>query len=120
MSNQEVIWSNILWKSRVPQALTALVAGAGLSVSGLQMQTVFRNPLAGPSILGINTGASLGVALVMLLGGGSITAGVFSISGRIDARFVSAKNAVANGGAGRNGGRNSKILGIPRLSARIG
>lgn len=46
MSNQEVIWSNILWKSRVPQALTALVAGAGLSVSGLQMQTVFRNPLA--------------------------------------------------------------------------
>ena len=81
MSNQEVIWSNILWKSRVPQALTALVAGAGLSVSGLQMQTVFRNPLAGPSILGINTGASLGVALVMLLGGGSITAEVFSISG---------------------------------------
>ena len=52
-----------------------------LAVSGLMLQTVFSNPLAGPSILGINTGASLGVALVMLLGGGSITAGVFSISG---------------------------------------
>ena len=69
MSNQEVIWSNILWKSRVPQALTSLVAGAGLSVSGLQMQTVFRNPLAGPSVLGISSGASLGVACVVLLSG---------------------------------------------------
>ena len=49
--NESVIWQNIIWKSRVPQALTALVAGAGLSVSGLQMQTVFRNPLAGPSVL---------------------------------------------------------------------
>ena len=47
--NESVIWQNIIWKSRVPQALTALVAGAGLSVSGLQMQTVFRNPLAGPA-----------------------------------------------------------------------
>ena len=44
--NESVIWQNIIWKSRVPQALTALVAGAGLSVSGLQMQTVFRNPWA--------------------------------------------------------------------------
>lgn len=69
MSNQEIIWSNIIWKSRVPQALTALVAGAGLSVSGLQMQTVFRNPLAGPSVLGISSGASLGVACVVLLSG---------------------------------------------------
>ena len=43
-------WQNIIWKSRFPQALTALVAGAGLSISGLQMQTVFRNPLAGPSV----------------------------------------------------------------------
>ncbi len=66
---QMAIWSNILWKSRVPQALTALVAGAGLSVSGLQMQTVFRNPLAGPSVLGISSGASLGVACVVLLSG---------------------------------------------------
>ena len=67
--NESVIWKNIIWKSRVPQALTALVAGAGLSVSGLQMQTVFRNPLAGPSVLGISSGASMGVAFVVLLSG---------------------------------------------------
>lgn len=63
------IWRNIIFASRVPQALTALVAGAGLAVSGLQMQTVFRNPLAGPSVLGISNGASLGVACVVLLSG---------------------------------------------------
>lgn len=68
--NESVIWQNIIWKSRVPQALTALAAGAGLSVSGLQMQTVFRNPLAGPSVLGISSGASMGVAFVVLLSGG--------------------------------------------------
>ena len=55
-TDESIIWQNIIWKSRVPQALTALVAGAGLSVSGLQMQTVFRNPLAGPSVLGIVEG----------------------------------------------------------------
>ena len=66
---ESVIWLNIIWKSRVPQALTAMVAGAGLAVSGLQMQTVFRNPLAGPSVLGISSGASLGVAFVVLLSG---------------------------------------------------
>ncbi len=64
-----MIWSNIIWSSRVPQALTALMAGAGLAVSGLQMQTVFRNPLAGPSVLGISNGASLGVAMVVLMSG---------------------------------------------------
>lgn len=63
------IWANIIWKSRVPQALTALVAGAGLAVGGLMMQTVFHNPLAGPSVLGISSGASLGVAFVVLLTG---------------------------------------------------
>ncbi len=63
------IWQNIIMKSRVPQALTAVMAGAGLAVSGLQMQTVFRNPLAGPSVLGISNGASLGVAFVVLLSG---------------------------------------------------
>lgn len=62
-------WQNIIWKSRFPQALTALVAGAGLSISGLQMQTVFRNPLAGPSVLGISSGASMGVAFVVLFSG---------------------------------------------------
>lgn len=68
--NESIIWQNIIWKSRIPQAITAVVAGAGLSISGLQMQTVFRNPLAGPSVLGISSGASLGVALVILLSGG--------------------------------------------------
>lgn len=63
------IWTNIVWKSRLPQALTAIMAGAGLAVSGLQMQTVFRNPLAGPSVLGISNGSALGVALVVLLSG---------------------------------------------------
>ncbi|MCR4613399.1 MAG: iron ABC transporter permease [Bacteroidaceae bacterium] len=63
------IWRNIVMQSRVPQALTALMAGAGLAVSGLQMQTVFHNPLAGPSVLGISNGASLGVACVVLLSG---------------------------------------------------
>lgn len=67
--DEPVVWQNIVWKSRIPQSLTALVAGAGLSVSGLQMQTVFRNPLAGPSVLGISSGASLGVASVILLSG---------------------------------------------------
>lgn len=74
-------WSFILWESRLPQALTALLCGGALAVCGLMLQTAFKNPLAGPSILGINAGASLGVAFVMLLFGGSITAGVFSLSG---------------------------------------
>lgn len=69
IGDEPIIWQNIIWKSRFPQTLTALVAGAGLSISGLQMQTVFRNPLAGPSELGISSGASLGVALVILLSG---------------------------------------------------
>lgn len=68
-ADESIIWQNIIWKSRFPQTLTALVAGAGLSIAGLQMQTVFRNPLAGPSELGISSGASLGVALVILLSG---------------------------------------------------
>ena len=64
-----IIWANIILKSRLPQALTAMMAGAGLGVSGLLMQTVFRNPLAGPSVLGISSGASLGVACIVLLSG---------------------------------------------------
>ena len=63
------IWQNIVLKSRVPQSMTAMMAGAGLAVSGLLMQTVFHNPLAGPSVLGISSGASLGVAFVILLSG---------------------------------------------------
>lgn len=68
-AEESIIWQNIIWKSRFPQTITALVAGAGLSISGLQMQTVFRNPLAGPSELGISSGASLGVAFIILLSG---------------------------------------------------
>lgn len=67
--------------SRLPMAVTALLAGAGLAVSGLMLQTAFRNPLAGPSVLGINSGASLGVAVVMLFLGGTITAGAYTIGG---------------------------------------
>ena len=67
--NDNLIWRNIILKSRLPQSLTAMMAGAGLAVSGLLMQTVFRNPLAGPSVLGISSGASLGVACVVLLSG---------------------------------------------------
>lgn len=67
--------------SRLPMAITAAFAGAGLAVSGLLLQTAFRNPLAGPSILGINSGASLGVAVIMLFLGGTIGAGSFSLGG---------------------------------------
>ncbi len=58
----------IVWEYRMPQVFTAIAVGMGLSVSGLLLQTVFRNPLAGPSVLGISSGASLGVALVVLAG----------------------------------------------------
>ena len=63
--NQQEIWRNIVIRSRLPQALTAMVAGAGLAVSGAQMQTVFRNPLAGPSVLGVSSGATLGVGFAL-------------------------------------------------------
>jgi iron complex transport system permease protein len=59
-------WRNIVVESRLPASLAALIAGAGLSVSGLQMQTMFRNLVAGPYVLGISAGASLGVALYIL------------------------------------------------------
>ncbi|WP_370089896.1 iron chelate uptake ABC transporter family permease subunit [Ekhidna sp.] len=62
------IWSNIIQNFRIPKALTSILAGSALAISGLQMQTLFRNPLAGPFILGISSGAGLGVALVIFLG----------------------------------------------------
>lgn len=62
-------WSSIILKFRLPRAITAIAVGVGLALSGLQMQTLFRNPLAGPFVLGISSGASLGVALLMLSGG---------------------------------------------------
>ena len=66
-------WAFIVGSIRLPKAITAVLAGCGLSVSGLQMQTLFRNPLADPSVLGITAGASFGVAAVMLSGGGVAT-----------------------------------------------
>lgn len=62
-------WAPIILNTRLPQTITAILAGAGLAVGGLQMQTLFRNPLAGPSILGISSGAGLGVAIVLLFVG---------------------------------------------------
>jgi iron complex transport system permease protein len=59
-------WYIILWDFRFPRALTAVFAGISLSLAGLQMQTIFRNPLAGPYVLGISSGASLGVALLVM------------------------------------------------------
>lgn len=63
---EKTVWSKILYNIRLPKALTAIIAGAGLGLSGLQMQTLFRNPLAGPFVLGISSGAGLGVALLVL------------------------------------------------------
>lgn len=75
-------WRYIVMESRVPQAITASLCGASLAVSGLLLQTTFRNPLAGPSILGITNGASVGVAIVML-----ITGGVISLSSGDNSQF---------------------------------
>jgi iron complex transport system permease protein len=66
-------WEFIINRIRLPKACTAVLAGCALSVGGLQMQTLFRNPLADPSILGITSGAGLGVAAIMLAGGGMAT-----------------------------------------------
>ena len=74
-------WRFIVLESRLPQAITATLCGAALAVSGLLLQTAFRNPLAGPSVFGINSGAGLGVALVMLLFGGGLSVGSLQLSG---------------------------------------
>lgn len=76
-------WDFIVLQSRLPQAITALLAGASLATAGLLLQTAFNNPLAGPSILGVNSGAGLGVAIVMLLLGGSIGSSSFMLSGTL-------------------------------------
>ncbi len=91
-------WRFIILESRLPQAITAILSGASLAVSGLMLQTAFRNPLAGPSVFGINSGAGLGVALVMLLLGGSLSAGSVSVSGFVAillAAFVGAMTVMA-------------------------
>lgn len=62
------LYSNIIWQLRVPKAITCVVAGSALAIGGLLMQTLFRNPLAGPDVLGLSSGASLMVAFVILVG----------------------------------------------------
>lgn len=90
---EKAVWSYIILESRLPQAITALLTGAALSVSGLMLQTAFSNPLAGPDILGINSGAGLGAAIVLLIFGGLIPAGNLFIGGSlalVGAAFVGA------------------------------
>ncbi|SFD22296.1 FecCD family ABC transporter permease [Algibacter pectinivorans] len=74
-STEHETWQHIIQNYRLPKAFTAIIVGSGLGISGLLMQTLFRNPLAGPFVLGISSGASLGVALVIL--GSSVFGGVF-------------------------------------------
>ncbi len=88
-------WQDIIIQFRLPKAITAILAGAALSTSGLQLQTLFKNPLAGPSILGINAGASLVVALVILgtqlIGGVSLTSlGLFGSYATVIAACIGA------------------------------
>src|SRR5690606_10163127 len=60
------VWHDIVWNFRLTKAMTCILAGAALGVAGLQMQTLFRNPLAGPDVLGLSSGASLAVSLLLL------------------------------------------------------
>ena len=82
-------WRFIILETRLPQAITAMLCGGALSVSGLMLQTAFKNPLAGPSIFGISGGAGLGVALVMLLFGGTVSTLSFTFTGFL-AVFIAA------------------------------
>ena len=72
-----VSWSYIIWESRLPQAITALLTGAALAASGLMLQTAFNNPLAGPDILGVNSGAGLGAAILLFSGSLALVAAAF-------------------------------------------
>ena len=80
-SNELQAGSYIIYGLRLPQVITAMLCGASLATSGLLLQTTFKNPLAGPSLFGIDAGAALGVALVLLMMGGNITLGGLTASG---------------------------------------
>ena len=91
--SEREVWRIVVLEARLPQALTSMLAGAAISVAGLLLQTIFRNPLAGPEVLGVNSGAGLGVAIVMLCTGGVSfwgLAGYFAVLGGafIGALFV--------------------------------
>ena len=91
-------WEYIILENRLPQTLTTILCGASLSVCGLMLQTAFRNPLAGPDVFGISSGAGLGVALVMLLLGGTVSTSMFTVSGFLailTAAFVGAISVTA-------------------------
>ncbi|MEL6918387.1 MAG: iron ABC transporter permease [Bacteroidota bacterium] len=75
-TGQNSSWNYIVWNYRIPKAITAILVGGGLSLSGLLMQTLFRNPLAGPFVLGISSGASLGAALFIM--GSAVFSGVIT------------------------------------------
>ncbi|NMG11092.1 iron ABC transporter permease [Brasilonema sp. UFV-L1] len=98
---EKITWTIIILKFRLPKALTATLAGAALGVSGLQMQTLFRNPLAGPFVLGISSGASLGVALVVLTASATGTAtflkdlGIWGDFGLVIAASLGAASSLA-------------------------
>jgi len=87
-------WSIIVLQGRVPQMLTALLTGTALGTCGLLLQTAFRNPLAGPSILGIDSGANLGVAIVLLLLGGTASIGSLTIGGHLLVVFAAMVGAL--------------------------
>ncbi len=87
-------WNNIILQSRLPEAIVALLSGAALAVCGLMLQTLFQNPLAGPSILGISDGANLGVAITMLCFGGNLGINSFTIGSGLSIVFSALAGAL--------------------------
>jgi iron complex transport system permease protein len=100
-SGADEVWSRILWQLRLPRCLAAVLGGACLALSGLEMQTLFRNPLAGPFSMGISSGATLGVALAVLAGvsGGTGFLPGWTAMGGLWSQIGVAGSAVAGAGA---------------------
>lgn len=97
--------SKVVWERRLPTMLTALLAGGALGAAGLLMQTFFRNPLAGPDVMGVSAGASLGVAMVTLLGRGDAFLPQFGFLGQLGTLSAAVLGAAA-------------VLGLALLAAR--